>query len=1275
MAINIADELNAATTKGKLGSAKQVFMDDDETSVQKAFEDRDEHLTKLDDRSTQMEAAIKDISTTGGASTANAVSFDNTKSSMAAVTAQAAIDEIADKDKVQDAEIAKKANTSDVETKITEGLATKVDKEEGKELIETVIANKLSIVEQTGFLFAFKDSEGNFLGGIRDSGSWDIPEGIPDESRTLLNSLQKQIDDIIALRDSTYTITEQEGYLLAITDKKGKFLGGIRKSGQWHIPSGISDEAKKNIDAIYKAIQNLNTNLDKEVKERSSLISSNYGSYSWAIANNGTIWLAGDADGEVYMPKGIPTEVKTQLDSIKEELTQGLDEASTRITDLESLVKVKETSSVIAAMVDKNGNELMSIDKNGIFTILNKLVSEEGYSVESVDTMADSLYAILDSNRNVILNITKDKKIQSVSGINFGDDINTGISIVDSQNWLFAIVDSNKDVIGGIDKYGAFFANSIKGVCSVKQVENDNWVLAFMDANDNVLFGIKKDGTFFTNSVQIDGVPSQEESMTFLYVITDSNNKVLWGIMKSGAVYQPYGIPEEVRTQVADITNKISDLQEDLEYTKEHGNDWSNETSLHLPIPLITAKVEITGTIPTSKYIQKAGSLKYSDYLGNKFTKKIRWSTQGNISSGYDKKNFSIDLYNSIDTDDSFSVQFGSWVAQDGFHLKAYCSDFWKIRSLGVYKHMEQVNQSRPYFKRYPYSSLITTNNQTDDEVLKGGTGEIYGDIQTGAMCHPDGFPVLLYINGTPWGLYTWNLKKSKENYNIAKNDNDALQMCFGDYMDQIFERKEKVHWTITNHNLTDTTGVEKWDESKEYAIDDECYDEETFDYEVNGKTSSVTLRRKFKAIAASGPSLKSLEFVSTRPSQLGWRNLEVRNPKKTICHEISYDSEGNKVDSYEYYDYDSPMDYADSGVYERTHEIISGEELSQKEAVALGFSKKEYIRSVNTRKHLETYSKCLPIIRGTITVQNLIDWGFVEDFDATKDYAINDIVAYNLTLYKFKAAHTAGEWSDTDVSTTSGSDLYTACRKQIFDEHHDIDFNIDYFLVMNDTNYYDSVTHNTIYTFYDGQHLMAHVYDTDISLGMGSTTVNSFPAVSTGTIQSECFSYLWSYHTAEIKARWKELRDGGIITDDTLEKLVWDMVNQIGTEAYDEELAVWRDQSSFRKPVYWKMNAGNLQTLEDEDGIYHGYDESLNTEKEGYPTWDAETQYAVGDYVNYSGHSYYASTNPLKGLAPSECYTCGNPNSGGVYDSPRRIIVWWKKRIANLDKIFGYTK
>ncbi len=1162
----------------------------------------------------------------------------------------AKLQEMADERKQDKADIAEdlaniEATKAD-KTELAKVDEAKVDKEEGKGLITTVISDKLSLVDEEGFLFAFKDAEGHFLGGIRDSGSWDIPSGIPDESRALLDSVQKQIDEIVYLRDATYHITEQEGYLLAITDNKGGFLGGIRKSGQWDIPNGIPAETKANLDAIYKALQEVNTtisakveerntlikevndSIDAEVDARTSLIKEGQSSYAWVVADKeGNVWLGGNLDGTVDMPKGVPAEVQTMLDNI-----------FGRLSAIEDVVKTPETGgSYLVAMVDANGNELLSISKDGEVTVADGLKSLNGYSVKAVEAKngtANNLYTIVDANDKVVLNITKEGKMEVANGLSL-DNGSTGINVQDTEGgWLFAILDADGKVLGGF----------------------------------------RKDGKFFANSIQIDGLPSEYDSDSYLYAITDNENHVLWGILKSGAVYQPSGMPMEVEKKLDSISSKIASMREDLDYTMEHGADWSDEKSLHLPMPIITAKVEINGNIPTSKYIQTTGTLKYTDYLGNSFTKEIMWNTQGNVSAGFDKKNFSVDLFNSIDEDDAFSVKFGDWVAQDGYHLKAYYSDFWKIRSLGVYRHMEQINQSRPYFKRYPYSSIMGTNKQTDDEVLKGGSGEIFGDIHTGALCHPDGFPILLYINGIPWGLYTWNLKKSKENYNIAKNDNDGLQMCFGDYMNQVFERYDSVHWQVVNHNLTDTTGVEKWDETKDYAIDDVCYDEETFDYEVNGKTSSFTLRRKFKAIAVSGPTTKTLDYVSTRPSQIGWKRLEVRNPKKTICHEISYDGNGNKVDSYEYYDYDSPADYSQTGVYERTHEIISGEELSQKEAVALGFSKKEYTRSVNARKKLDAYSKSLCVIRGNITVQNLLDWGFVEEFDATKEYAVNDVVSYNLTLYKFTAAHAAGEWTGTDVATTSGSStVFAACRKQIFDEHHDTDYMVDYYIVMNDCNYYDSVTHNTIYTFYDGQHLMAHVYDTDISLGMGSTYVNSFPSVSTGLINTECFGYLWSYHSTEIKARWAELRNSGVISADNFEKMVWDLVNSVGSAAYEEELNTWRDQSSYRNPTYWRMPAGSLQVLTDDDGIYHGYDESLNKEVEGYETWDATKQYANGDWVNYNGHSYQANAVPPVGVKPSDAYSCGNPPYG-VWDSPRRCIEWFRKRLTYLDKQFGYT-
>lgn len=94
MAINLTDSLNAATTKGKLGDAKQVYLNGDTKNLQQAYEETSTHFDTLDNRSTQMENAIQDISVTGGASTANAVSYNNSTSKLEAVTAQGAIDEV-----------------------------------------------------------------------------------------------------------------------------------------------------------------------------------------------------------------------------------------------------------------------------------------------------------------------------------------------------------------------------------------------------------------------------------------------------------------------------------------------------------------------------------------------------------------------------------------------------------------------------------------------------------------------------------------------------------------------------------------------------------------------------------------------------------------------------------------------------------------------------------------------------------------------------------------------------------------------------------------------------------------------------------------------------------------------------------------------------------------------------------------------------------------------------------------------------------------------------
>lgn len=977
---------------------------------------------------------------------------------------------------------------------------------------------------------------------------------------------------------------------------------------------------------------------------------------------------------------------------------------------------------------------------------------------------ADYLYGIVDSEGNLLWGIKHDGSCFQPKGIPEEtkkrlEEI-TGLETMENSDYAYAIVDAEGNILFALDRKGGSVVNSIKGVITVEQFDSNQYIYAVLDSAGNLLFGVRFDGTFCASKFDLpEDMKKQlqqanacscefdESDQEFIYKITDADGFIMFGIRWNGTIYQPKGIPEEQKKN-AEYEKSIKKLQKDLNNFSGGTGDWSDLKSAHLPMPIVPARVEITATsIPTSKYIAVPGKLKFNDMMGNSFTKAILWNLQGNISSGFDKKNFSIDILNDAqDADDTFEVKFGNWVPQDSFHLKAYYSDFWKIRSLVPYRHAEEIALTRPYFKRRPWDIIKGGALQSIDEVLKGGIGEIDQDIDTGALGRPDGFPFMLYINGTPWGLYTWNLKKHKDNYCITKNDNDGLQLFFGDYMTGVFQHYNNNYWVLSNKDLrklegngsvreiiinsyTSASGAllvmeskgvtglqisitnssnnyiypvkyngadvsetntweagdcvsvkragtstadyywdvtficKKWDEKKAYFANEYTYDEDTINFEANGKTSEITIRRLFRFVSTivgycyddegypctmvesaqspAGPVVGSRIFTyrTMRPSYINWRSLEVRNPKKTICiaHD-GLDEKGKEKFKLEYYDYDSPSDYAQTGYYEMTHEIISEDLVSQKDVTALKgtgeeeeFSKKEYTRSCNTRKTLETYSFVCPIMDMTIPEKNLQEWGFSSEAEA---------------------------------------------KKAIFAEHHDTDHNIDFFLVYNDCYYSDSITHNTLYTMYDGKKIFAGLYDTDISLGMDSTYVNSFGSVSGSVLAAgnTFVSYLWTYFKDEIKARWAELRKNGAISAEAMERLVWNMVDSIGAKAYAEELRLW-SQPSYRNPVYWRMNAGALQIIGEGEDAYHGYNEDNNKEVENAETWESGKAYVVDNVVNYEGHSYSCTVahTSSKDTRPDKAYTCGSPTSGGVFDSPRRIIEWYKKRLANLDTQFGF--
>ncbi len=275
MSIGLTDELEVKTKKGKLAAAKQIFLEGDK-----------ENLQQIGDKTHQLEDAIRDITVSGGASTATAVSYNNENSGMTAITAQGAIDELATKNQEQDAAIGTKAEKSEVATELDK----KFNKEDvahefgdSKDKVLSQFALPFREIESPEFIKAIVDAEDHFLFGIQLDGSIEWGKGIPAPIRAklqeIINQCQQDKTDILesinaskeelsssitALQEGKvdkeegkslienevkecFRIIENEEFLKAIVDSDDKVLFGFyRATGEPYYP----------LNEMYHVIQN-----------------------------------------------------------------------------------------------------------------------------------------------------------------------------------------------------------------------------------------------------------------------------------------------------------------------------------------------------------------------------------------------------------------------------------------------------------------------------------------------------------------------------------------------------------------------------------------------------------------------------------------------------------------------------------------------------------------------------------------------------------------------------------------------------------------------------------------------------------------------------------------------------------------------------------------------------------------------------------------------------------------------------------------------------------
>lgn len=181
--------------------------------------------------------------------------------------------------------------------------------------------------------------------------------------------------------------------------------------------------------------------------------------------------------------------------------------------------------------------------------------------------------------------------------------------------------------------------------------------------------------------------------------------------------------------------------------------DYSDSQQIIIDKPTCTY-INITGcdAMPKSKEQLKNIYMDIYTSDGNHFRKRAVISAQGNSSMLFPKKNFKADFCEDEwlgEVTTSFSI--GEWVKQDAFHFNAYYVDF--LRGIGVvgYQLYDQIalNSGRPWTRALDHIA----------------------NPKKKARCYPDGFPAVVYLNGSFYGIFAWQLKKHHKNMNMKKEE------------------------------------------------------------------------------------------------------------------------------------------------------------------------------------------------------------------------------------------------------------------------------------------------------------------------------------------------------------------------------------------------------------------------------------------------------------------------------------------------------------------------
>ena len=122
---------------------------------------------------------------------------------------------------------------------------------------------------------------------------------------------------------------------------------------------------------------------------------------------------------------------------------------------------------------------------------------------------------------------------------------------------------------------------------------------------------------------------------------------------------------------------------------------------------------------------------------------------QGHTAMNYDKKNYTMKLFEDENSKEKYKVSLHGWNKSNKYCLKANYIDF---------------SQARNVVSNNIWSEVVSSRKNLDSNI---------SDLQfKGAI---DGYPIMVFINDKYQGVYTMNIPKDDDTYNIGDDEGEAL--------------------------------------------------------------------------------------------------------------------------------------------------------------------------------------------------------------------------------------------------------------------------------------------------------------------------------------------------------------------------------------------------------------------------------------------------------------------------------------------------------------------